>query len=233
MRVVVPYVEGMLHPKTVPAIEAQGYEAVLEELTTANEGARYPRLLLELFQSDEDFCIIEHDIQSRTGFLDGLRDCPEPWCFHAYSLGVPFDDTSLPYSPLGHTRFRSGLWPAVRELADDPRWGETWVARDAYLGWHLLGQGFKPHRHPGDVPHFHRYHEEHPSDEWNEIQNTRLRTGDPRFPTMTFRCQGCQRVLRTERSSTIRVDTEMGIEPYMCPVCADDPELWEDWRMPV
>jgi hypothetical protein len=229
--IVVPFVEGMLHPRVVPAIEAQGYTPMLKELP--REGARYPRLLLELFAAWEDFTVIEQDIESRPGFLDGLRDCPESWCFHAYPLSVPFNETNLPYAPLGHTRFRAGLWHLVSDLVFDERWLETWVARDAYLGWHLLGKGLKPHRHGGDALHLRSYDERHPSADWEEIQDKRLRADDPVFPMFTFKCERCNVVLRTERSSTIRKETDHEVSASMCPICTGETSLWADWHADI
>jgi hypothetical protein len=227
MIVVVPYVE--LHPATVPAIEAQGYDPVLAKM----EGASYPRLLLDLFARGEDFCIDEQDVESHPGALDELRDCPEPWCWNAYPLGPADGENLIPYATLGHTRFRAGLSWAVDALRDDSRWLETWVARDAYLGWHLLGQGLKPHRHRPDVTHHHRYDEAHASEEWGRVQDARIRAGDPSLPLFIFRCGGCGLILRTERSSVCRTDQELAVEKWMCPVCAEDPALWSDWAMPV
>jgi len=216
----------MLHHRVVPAIERQDYWPEM----VAMSGARYPSLLLELFKAGDDFCIIEQDIESRSGTLDELRDCPEPWCFNAYALAMPFEETFIPYAPLGHTRFRAGLWDKVRALADDPQWLETWVSRDAYLGWHLLSQGMKPHRHSCDVMHHHAYRERHPSeDEWTRIQALPPTATDC---LLIFQCDRCGTVLRRqERERTLHQPTTLPVAPTMCPICADDPSLWDDWRM--
>jgi len=169
MRVVVPYARGLLHPRVVPAIVMQGYDPEMYECVNAVGDPRsYPALLREWFYSGTDFCVIEHDNESRAGFLDDLRDCPEPWCFFAYDLYRPFEevvnqptDVSAPlgvdFSALGHTRFRAGLGEEIRELLDAPFFSLTWAARDTFISGALHAIGYVAHRHPGKAFHHHPY----------------------------------------------------------------------------
>jgi len=134
----------------------------------------YPMILAALFESGEDFCIVEHDIESRPGFLVSLEDCPEPWCFNAYNFSIPWEeaigaptDTSAPLgmyaAPMGHTRFRGGLYETVKRVLDSDVFKMSWVGCDTWLGNQLnapVSQGggaMNPHRHRGKAIHWHPY----------------------------------------------------------------------------
>jgi hypothetical protein len=170
MRVVVPYAPGFLHERVVPAILAQGYAAeTIECVNIVDHPMSYPRILADLLLGDEDVCIIEHDNESRPGFLQDLEDCPEPWCFFAYDLSQRWEDavlqpsvTSAPlgvdFAPLGHTRFKAGLGENIRDTLESDWFKSTWVARDTFVAGALSVMGFKAHRHPGKAIHHHPYH---------------------------------------------------------------------------
>lgn len=168
MRVVVPYFPNCLHPRVVPAIQAQGYEPTL--LVCSNErGAvnTYPHYLRGLLLSSDDVCIIEHDNESRPGFLADLEACPEPWCFFAYDLYRPWDEhtsqaggsqaQSVDFAALGHTRFRAGVGEDIRELLESRLFLSSWVARDTFISGALTAAGYVAHRHPGKCFHHHPY----------------------------------------------------------------------------
>lgn len=169
MRVIVPYLPGLLHPRTVPSIQRQGYEPEL--IACVNEVGHpdsYPAILRRLLLGDEDFCIIEHDNESRPGFLDALADCPEPWCFFAYDVRTTWEEatmqgtpTSAPlgvdFAPLGHTRFRSGFGSLIRETLDTDWFQSTWTARDTFISGAYNALGYQAHRHVGKALHHHPY----------------------------------------------------------------------------
>ena len=169
MRVVVPYVEGMLHARVVPAIRAQGYEPELVEcVNMVGHPSSYPCILRDLLLSDEDFCVIEHDNESRPGFLDALVECPEPWCFFAYDMSVPWEEAvnqptvnSAPlgvgFAPLGHTRFRAGLGREIEATVTTEFFLATWASRDTFISGALMALGHLAHRHPGKALHHHPY----------------------------------------------------------------------------
>lgn len=162
MRVVVPYTD--LHPRVVPAIEAQGYHA--ETWRMVNE-VHYPHLLRELFASGEDFCLIEHDVESRPGFLESLEECPAPWCFNAYDFTIPYDEAVCNdgpisvladhFSPLGHTRFRGGVGKVIAQTLDSPDFLSSWISRDTRVSAALVAAGYRAHRHKGKALHRHDY----------------------------------------------------------------------------
>ena len=169
VRVIVPYVPGLLHPRVVPAIVAQGYEPeAIECVNIVGHPRSYPRILRDAFLSGDDFLIVEHDNESRPGFLDDLRDCPEPWCFFAYDFRVTFEDAvqqptvmgaplGVDFAPLGHTRFRGGLGRQIESTVTSEFFLATWVGRDTFVSGALRALGYKAHRHPGKAFHHHPY----------------------------------------------------------------------------
>ena len=169
MRVVVPYSPGQLHPRVVPSIVAQGYEAETYEcVNIVGDPMSYPALLHQWLTSGEDVCIVEHDNESRPGFLADLDACPEPWCFYAYDLSIPWEDAILDpgpnsaplgelFAPLGHTRFRAGVGDLILPTLTAGWFRESWVARDTWVSGALNAVGLIPHRHPGKALHHHQY----------------------------------------------------------------------------
>ena len=161
MIVVVAYAPGLLHRRVVPAVRRQGVEPRLLEL----HGITYPLRLLELFdemaEKDEPLCVIEQDVEIRYGALAGFEECPEPWCFHAYPFSVPYDETGLTdwFSPLGCTRFRPEIAPVLQSLRENPEFTISWVGRDVWTSRVLADAGYRSHRHPGDMMHYHDYNE--------------------------------------------------------------------------
>ena len=165
----------MLHPRVVPSLLSQvdprGERYVIEQVEVANivgHPLSYPALLLEWLTCGQDVCIVEHDNESRPGFLAGLEECPEPWCFHAYDLSIPWEEAverpsgdSAPLggglAPLGHTRFRAGLGDRIRETLESSWFQASWVSRDTFVSGALNALGYLPHRHPGKAGHHHDY----------------------------------------------------------------------------
>lgn len=174
MRVVVAD-GGCLHPRVVPSITAQGYEpAVLRCVNIVGDPLSYPQILRAELLGSQDVCFVEHDNESRPGFLRDLEDCPEPWCFFAYDFAIPYDEAvgitkpdaalGLPavalganFAPLGHTRFRAGVGESIRELLESHFFGSTWVSRDNLIADGLNRAGLAPHRHRGKCIHHHPY----------------------------------------------------------------------------
>jgi hypothetical protein len=166
---------GHLHPRVVPSIKAQGYEAlVIKCVNEVGHPLSYPRVLAAFMLNAGDVCFIEHDNESRPDFLDDLRDCPEPWCYFAYDLSVDYDTAvgitkpepglgrpSAPlgneFAPLGHTRFRAGVGEKIRDLLESDFFAATWVSRDVLIAGALNDAGYLPHRHRRKCLHHHSY----------------------------------------------------------------------------
>jgi hypothetical protein len=170
MRVVVPFFPGILHPKVVPAITAQGYAAeTVECVNVVGHPQSYPYILADALLGPDDVCIVEHDNESRPGFLKDLDDCPEPWCFFAYDLGQqtfeeavsqPRADSAplgVDFAPLGHTRFKAGVCEPIRSTLEADFFRSTWVSRDTFVSGALNAIGIRAHRHPGKCFHHHPY----------------------------------------------------------------------------
>jgi hypothetical protein len=175
MRVLVPFYGDLLHPRVIPSlvsqVDADGNRYVIEQVECVNivgHPFSYPALLADWLTCGADVCIVEHDNESRPGFLAGFESCPEPWCFHAYDLSVPWEDAvgltsdrsaplGLGLAPLGHTRFRAGVGDLIAETLDAPWFRETWVSRDTFISGALNALGMAPHRHPGKAGHHHPY----------------------------------------------------------------------------
>jgi hypothetical protein len=184
MRVVVPYAPGCLHERVVPAIEAQGYvPELIECVNVVGHPQSYPAILRDLLLSGDDFCIIEHDNESRPGCLADLEACPEPWCFYAYDFRVSFEDAvhqptvnsaplGVDFAPLGHTRFRGGLGQQIESTITSEFFLATWVSRDTFVAGALTALGFQAHRHAGKVFHHHPYPA---SGAWAHPENMRAR----------------------------------------------------------
>ena len=79
MLVVVPFVDGMLHPATGRAVLESGFPHQLHQLDRSDYGA-YARLFRQLWRRGEAFAICEQDVVPTPGQLRELRDCPAPWC---------------------------------------------------------------------------------------------------------------------------------------------------------
>ena len=158
MIVAVPYVEGMLHPRVVPAIDRQNHAGELWRVDPPPYNVFLARCFGRMATKQIDVAIVEQDVESRTGALQSFEDCPLPYCFHAYKFNTAFDDAALDHAPLGHTRFRFTIAPHLRELTLTEEWRTSgYLDLDRLIGRHLRGWGILPHRHEGDVIHHHAY----------------------------------------------------------------------------
>jgi hypothetical protein len=151
----------MLNHRVIPAIRRQHYEPIMWEINP-EDPHHYRNLLGSWFEAISvlgDLAIVEHDVESRTGFLHTFEECPEPYCFHAYHFAQSFDDSGLDYAPLGHTRFRATIQAELTSLIESERWRTTphYGDLDGIIGHHLGELGIGPHRHEGDVIHHHKY----------------------------------------------------------------------------
>lgn len=160
----------------MPAIEAQGYTPELIEcVNEVGHPDSYPMILRRLLLGPDDVCIIEHDNESRPGFLKDLEECPEPWCFFAYDFGGQTYEQAVEdghpesaplgggFAPLGHTKFRAGTCEPIRSTLESDFFARTWVARDTFVAGALNLLGVMAHRHPGKCVHWHEYNFTRPS----------------------------------------------------------------------
>ena len=146
MRVVVPYVDGMLHLQTCEAVRAGAPRSEFVRLDPADDAA-YARLLCGLWAAREDFAIVEHDVVPPDGWLAEIEACAGLWCLRG-PLGRPGLDW------LGCVRFRAEVMEAHPDLmaealsiSDDGDVAWTWRKGDVRLARVL--------RHARVVPCFH------------------------------------------------------------------------------
>jgi hypothetical protein len=147
----VPAVHDRLRPEVIPAILASGWTATVAPV---GEHSTYCGLLRRLWALHRTFAVVEHDIVVNPDTLDGLRDCPEPWC------AAPYPFLSGTHLGLGCVRFRDDLltrYPDAMErvatMRDATHPPGHWCRLDAWLRNWLNEQGVQVHEHAGLVAH--------------------------------------------------------------------------------
>jgi hypothetical protein len=171
LKVVVPYVEGKLDPRTTRALRLANIDA--RELDPADDCA-YHALLSELWAAGETFAIVEHDIEIGPDTLTSFDKCPEPWCVAPYP-GRSFKNYPVPILrvALGCVRFRAeflktnagildAMLPGPSNSLRNPR---HWRRCDSLLASALQRRGFAAHEHE-QVNHWHNYAADPPSSGW-------------------------------------------------------------------
>jgi hypothetical protein len=139
---IVPYVEGMLHPKTALTPGAEFVELPI------GDPYAYWRLIRRLYDHGQDWMIVEQDILITAEQIDSVNECPEPWCVYGYHRGT------AEFAALGVLRLRREVMAAypsllVRELAERIYFDQC----DGTLYGRLNAAGYTPHRHYPNVGH--------------------------------------------------------------------------------
>jgi len=172
MRVVVPEV-GSTDARTIHALECSGFNYELADVSSDDNA--YHRLLCELWDTGETFCLVEHDIEIGSDTLQQFEACPEPWCTAPY-LGRPYKSYPVPVLrvALGCTRFRAeflktnagvleAMLPGPSNSLRNPR---HWRRCDSLLASALQRRGFRACEHEPFVKHHHDYQNETVSTGW-------------------------------------------------------------------
>ena len=161
MKVVVPYIHGMLREQTRTEAHRQAYfktwPVLLCDLDAADTTAYY-HLLAKLWTEADDFLIVEHDVVPPSGAFDEFTYCDGLVCSHPYVCG-----SRDPVIALGCTRFRKELmvehptvFERVGELEPDmPK--RHWKRLDTRLYWVLGELTVQAHRHDPPAQHLHPY----------------------------------------------------------------------------
>ncbi|MHB1488254.1 MAG: hypothetical protein ACYCZM_11980 [Acidimicrobiales bacterium] len=157
MRLIVPYVRGMLRQETWLALKDCGYDVEWASMDPNDDG-HYAFLIEGLWQDGEDFCVVEQDVVPTQTMLEALEQCPYPWCSHCYA------DPDYPRTAmLGLARFCSELLDRRTEIGLTVL--RTDRTRTEHVGWrslnetlvhHLEAHDEPWHRHLPDVTHIHR-----------------------------------------------------------------------------
>ena len=153
---VVPYVHGMLNPRTAQAIGRSGYWYRLVDIDP-NDHYAYGRLFRQLWRSASTFVICEHDVIPTQAQLDGILGCNHEWCSYGY------DSDMYGRGPMfGLARFDRSVMLAhplaaeVATMADrEHDIGRTWHDLDAHVARDLFIRGVKWHEHNPPVEHAH------------------------------------------------------------------------------
>jgi hypothetical protein len=156
VRIVCPYTPDKLELATVAALRALDHPVEMADVSL--DDRTYSDLLEALWDCDQDFCLIEHDIIVDIDAIDAMASCPQWWCANAYAVNHQVGEV---ITGLGCTRFRSELCHAVpdavvlagRRHGGYPR--RHWAKVDARLAQVLNSAGYVVHRHHPDVGHLH------------------------------------------------------------------------------
>lgn len=148
MRIVVPYVQGMLRQETRDSLPA---EAVLVQMRHQDS---YFTLLRALWLLQGDLLVWEQDIVALPSDVWAMQECPHYWCAAPYMVARKVQPA------LGFTRFRGEVQEAFTDLfrkveeddGDQPP--RCWWRLDVRIKQELEKEGFKMHIH-GEVSHFH------------------------------------------------------------------------------
>lgn len=162
MRIVVPYVEGMIHDETIEALNRSTFHYELVKLPLLDEYA-YGRAFQEWWSDGRAFCIVEHDMVPSWEQLAALARCPELRCAVPYAyMGKVIDQG------LGCTRFSQELIRDHPYAADQsvvcgtrPQRKAKWNQIDMGIYSYLKIVGVPIHRHDevGLCEHLHTWPE--------------------------------------------------------------------------
>lgn len=142
MLIIVPYVSGMLQPKTARTPGAEFVEL------PASDPYAYWRLIKRLYEHGDDWCIIEQDIVITQEQLDALDTCTEPWCVYGYHRG------GVVFAALGTLRLRREVMVAYPNLLTFDTPEHVYFDQcDGTLYGKLRNVNLKEHRHEPNVGH--------------------------------------------------------------------------------
>jgi hypothetical protein len=134
MKVVCPFA-GDVHPRTAEALEAQSSR--VEFVDVVGSPVAYWELVVRLWDEQEDFLLVEHDVVLAPGTIKRLESCPGWWCScppasgHIYAIRIPTDGDGWKAAHLLANRFRRELMIALPTLVRDiPKGGRHWTCLD-------------------------------------------------------------------------------------------------------
>lgn len=154
--VVVPYVHGMLDPRTAIAVQYSGFYCRFVDLDPRDHGA-YGRLFRKLWRSQSTVVICEHDVVPTREQLRAIVTCGHDWCSYNY------DSDMYSKGPMfGLVRFSGRLMAehpeaancatmVSRELGTERGWWDM----DSHVARDLKIRGVEWHEHLPEVHHAH------------------------------------------------------------------------------
>lgn len=135
--VIVPFVDGMLRPETMAAVESCGAGYLTQPIATADAGD-YARAFRDWWDLPMDIVIVEQDIVPTRAQLVELIDHPDEWVSAPYHVGEGRYTTGL-----GFCKIAASLrerWPdGATNITADPR------GRGGYVSWQSLNEAVERH----------------------------------------------------------------------------------------
>lgn len=139
MRVICPFTN--IRPETRESLDASGYAWEAIDVSGADEA--YWEALSDLWEYQETFAVVEHDIVLREGVLAELEACSGLWCTCPY----PYQNGMR--AGLGCVRFDRELITGYPRLMEDVATFHNtlhphkhWCTLDAWMELKLTGRGY-------------------------------------------------------------------------------------------
>ena len=180
MKVVVPYVNNArnhLWPETMEATHAYSVDPEFVNVhkqcgqekcdgITCISSSEYCDLFMRLWEQQESFVVIEHDIVIEESTISKLENCPRPWCGYTYS-NAGGDNFAF----LGCTYFEARImkrYPHAIEEASQLRTDSNiepghWVRLDSCISRTLAKYRYRIHEHNPPLLHMNP-RQQHPKD---------------------------------------------------------------------
>jgi hypothetical protein len=146
MHVVVPHT-SLLREETIAAIRRETED--IELVDVSGSETAYWELFCELWDRQEAFTLIEHDVVIAPGTLAALESCPRPWCSLPSPEGRLAEDGPGWWNALLQAnRFRGEAIGAHPDLFRTmPPWCRHWLALDRMSLPRLSRRIGQPHVH--------------------------------------------------------------------------------------
>lgn len=143
MKLIVPYVEGRLHPLVLPVLRSDGLQPQAERLLDDYD---YGRLMARLWREFQTVFVVEQDILPWPGALRELQQCSCEWGTYSYHY---FGGIGISHM-LGCCKLTDRLMSRLPQLWD---WGCHWAYVDRRLFSEARAAGIEPHLHRPPVIH--------------------------------------------------------------------------------
>ena len=156
-RLIFPYVEGVVQPRSVDAVRTIAHELHLilrEERLDPSDATHYARLLTELWAEPHDTILIEHDVLVTSLMVARMMRCGEPFCVRRAWFGNSFG------VGLACVMFSGQLMADEPDLMTDMHpslQAASWHRLDTAILGELHIRGHDPHTHDEPVIHLHPY----------------------------------------------------------------------------
>lgn len=154
--IAVPFVDGMLRPETLAALDAWGGPYTTWPLERANP-QDYAGKFLAWWNTPGDLIVIEQDIVAPPGLITELAACEDVWCSVRYHVGDGRYTTGLGMAKFSGILKRAHPWAGHNIVADPRGSGRMvdWISLNEAVERHLTRLGVACHIHDTPVEHLH------------------------------------------------------------------------------